>query len=238
MVRARTALFEQVEQRRAYRVIVDQVADRIQRGMLGPGDRLAPENELCAEFGVSRATLREALSALETLGLIQTFRGSRSVVVGELPAPQGPPERSPEPLGAWSPLDMWEARRLIEPGAAALAALRRQPADMDALERALDVYVQKARAGVPRAPYSFDFHLQVARTTQNAAVVSMLSVAMQREPSRWERAFKRMSPGLEAHRNEYLDQHTAIVDAIRAGDVEGAFQAMDTHIITVIQALS
>jgi GntR family transcriptional repressor for pyruvate dehydrogenase complex len=233
-----TDLFVQLDRRRAYRLIVDQVADRIRRRMLLPGDRLAPENELCAEFGVSRATLREALSALEALGLVQTYRGSRSVVLEAPPEPSSAPEQEGGAPAAWSPLDIWEARRLLEPRVAALAALRRQDADLQALEHALEVYVRKGKEGAVRTPYAFDFHLRVAQATQNPAVVSMLTVSSPREPTRWARAMKRLSPGLEAHRGDFVRQHRAIVDAIHAGDADAAFEAMDSHILAIISDLS
>jgi DNA-binding FadR family transcriptional regulator len=133
---------------------------------------------------------------------------------------------------------MWEARRLIEPGAAALAAVRRQTSDLMAMEQALDMYLQKGEQGALRAPYAFDLHLRVAQATQNSAVVSMLTAAAQREPTRWERAMKRMSPILETHRGTYAAQHRAIVDTIRAGQADAAFEAMDSHIQSIIRDLT
>src|SRR2546421_4807243 len=67
--------FAPVRVRRAFEDIIVQLEDAIMDGRLGPGDRLPPERELADVFGVSRTSLREALRALESIGVLEAKRG-------------------------------------------------------------------------------------------------------------------------------------------------------------------
>ena len=69
-------MFKEVKNQRLYLQIVNQIRDLIAKGNLKAGDKLLPERELTEQFGVSRASIREAMSALEILGLIES-RGSQ-----------------------------------------------------------------------------------------------------------------------------------------------------------------
>ncbi|MGH2996648.1 MAG: FadR/GntR family transcriptional regulator, partial [Gaiellaceae bacterium] len=115
--------------------------ERIQRlvdaGAISPGDQLAPERALATQLGVSRTSLRQALTALEALGMVEIRHGSGAYLVATEPekvvlslavtlAEQN--QRLPEAM---------EARMALERFIAGLAASRRTPADLDAARRAL-----------------------------------------------------------------------------------------------------
>ncbi len=113
-----------------YLQIVNQVRNLITKGNLKAGDKLPPERELTVKFGVSRASIREAMSALEILGLIES-RGSQGnfVKVDRVDAPVDGKLMN-ELLKNHSPLEVFEARCEIEPLMGALAAERETLEDL------------------------------------------------------------------------------------------------------------
>src|SRR5215471_21651263 len=107
--------------------VVAYVRDLIERKRLRPGDRLPPERDLAAQIGVSRPTLRMGLHALAAMGCVQSRHGSGTFI------PEGPPALGSEPLSLLAALhdfthaQMYEARRILEVGAAGLAAESAKP---------------------------------------------------------------------------------------------------------------
>src|SRR2546430_2512126 len=107
--------------------VVAHVRHLIDRGALGPGARLPPERELAQRIGVSRPTVRAGLRTLAALGVVRSRRGSGTYI------PEGPPTLGSEALSFLAALhkftadDVHEARRILEVGAAGLAAERATP---------------------------------------------------------------------------------------------------------------
>src|SRR5690242_9756470 len=109
------------------RHLTDQLAERLAARILGdqmrPGDRLPTVDALCADFGVSRTVVREALSRLKAEGLVETRQGSGAFVANEVASrPFRLPAKSPEAADAV--IAVLELRRSVETEAAALAAER------------------------------------------------------------------------------------------------------------------
>ncbi|MGB7447492.1 MAG: FadR/GntR family transcriptional regulator [Ornithinimicrobium sp.] len=125
-------MFESLERSRPMSVrIAEHVVDRIQSGEFPLGMRLPSETELARQFGVSRPSVREALGALQFVGYVDSVRGSGTRVISltpQLDPPTGPPEVTPREV-----LRFFEARLLLEPQVAAMAA--RDP-DLDRLAEA------------------------------------------------------------------------------------------------------
>src|SRR3989454_5658501 len=113
--------------------VVAHVRRLIDHGALGPGARLPPERDLAAQVGVSRPTVRAGLRTLAALGVVRSRRGSGTYI------PEGPPTFGAEALGFLAALhkvtgdDVYEARRLLEVGAAGLAAERATPGQLATL---------------------------------------------------------------------------------------------------------
>src|SRR5919204_6005530 len=127
-----------IKSTRIYQEIVRQVKAMIAEGRLKSGDQLPPERDLAEKFVVSRSSVREALRALESLGLIEIRPGEgtfvRGVSVESLIEPLALVMASQrEAIG-----ELFEARRLLEPGIAALAASRATPEEGSEMDRILD----------------------------------------------------------------------------------------------------
>src|SRR5216684_6927099 len=146
---------EPINSPRIYEEIVRQIRTLISEGKLKSGDRLPPERDLAERFRVSRASVREALRSLQSRGLIEIRAGEgafvRDVSVEALIEPLALvilPHR--EAVG-----ELFEARRILEPAIAALAARRATREEVGEMERILEEQareVAQGRTGMAQAP--------------------------------------------------------------------------------------
>lgn len=199
----------------------------IVEGRISPGDRLPSESALIARHGVSRTVVREAVARLQAEGLIHTRRGSGSFVLV-------PP--SPEHSGTHRPartlqerVELLEFRTAVECEAAALAASRRTPAQLAALETALENF--EAAGGNPAAALGFDyaFHHAVAEASGNpylADALQNLGPAMISMPKERLQA----ATASETNVGPVSAEHRAVLDAVTAGDAMAAAAAMRIHL--------
>lgn len=202
-----------------------------------PGDRLPTERRLADMIGCSRETLRTALATLESEGDIWrrvgqgTFRGR---------APIGQSVRDTILLEATTPVDLMDARCLLEPQVAAAAANRCEKDDIDHLRRrVLEGRAARDRAACERADDAF--HQSVAQVTRNPVLIALLRhlsnmrcrAVWQRE---WDRTYRRV--GVDEFRQLHSDQHHAIVEAIVRGDGPAAYREMAQHLHSVRQAMN
>jgi GntR family transcriptional repressor for pyruvate dehydrogenase complex len=211
--------------------VVRHVAILIEKGGLGPGSQLPPERQLADDVGVSRQTVRAGLQALSGMGVVESRHGSGTFVTA------GPPRLGAEPLGFLAALhgftrdEMFEARRVLEMGAAALAAER---ANGDHLAPMADeVTGMFATLDDPQAFLVHDvrFHRGIAAASGNpviGALVDMVSsLVYERRRLTVQRA-QDLKESAEMHRRIYL--------AIRDRNPEAARRAMGEHLDLARQA--
>lgn len=213
---------ERVPRQRLYEQIAQQLHEYISTAGLVPGDRLPPERELAARLGVSRASLSQALVALEVLGVIRVRHGDGAVIVERpserqvVAALRAHRDRLP---------DVLEARAALEVKLAALAAERRTPADLAAIDTALDGMARDVADGGRGVDGDEQFHAAVT-----AAAHSALLARLMREISdliRETRLESLLQPGRPA---ASLAGHRRIAEAIRVQDPTAAALAMEAHI--------
>jgi GntR family transcriptional repressor for pyruvate dehydrogenase complex len=210
--------------------LVDALGDRIRDGRLAAGQKLPTEAAIMEEFGVSRTVVREAISKLQASGLVATRHGVGTFVVGLGDA--APFRIPPEQLGTLRDvIAVLELRIGVETEAAALAALRRTPDNMAAMRAALAAFVLALEEGRDAVGPDFQFHLEIARATQNRHFAELMnSLGTQIIP----RARLQQAEPLTPERRDYLrrvnGEHDSILDAISAQDPEAARAAMRTHL--------
>jgi DNA-binding FadR family transcriptional regulator len=220
--------FEPIEPRRLFRLIAEQVATMIRRGDLPPGSRLPAERELAARLGVSRPSLREALIALEMEGLVEV-RGGSGVYV-RAPPPPAPLEAADAP----GPFDILEARALLEPECAALAA-RRGAAVRASIGLAFAHVVATRTAGQPDAAADHGFHLAIAEASGNVALARLVGALWRDQAAPLALRLTDLAVST-VRRRDNLAEHAAIADAIAAGDAAAARLAMRRHLAAVRRA--
>lgn len=214
-----------------------QIAD----GLLAPGDRLASVVDLAAQYGVGRSTIREALSALKAVGLLDIRQGGGTFVkaAAEYSGLPHPSERNPEGWvdRAQTLRHVLEVRRVLETGCAAFAARHRSEDDLAAMARILEEMEQQLGDEAASEQADVQFHQAIAAATHNpvlgdlmASLSSRLHDNMKDTRALWFYA-ERSSAEL------LLRDHRAIFEAIAAGDATEASRRMEQHITKVEQVL-
>jgi len=211
--------------------IVTRLLDLIQQRHLGPGDRLPAERELAATMGVSRSSLREALRALTVLGVTEMRHGTGTYVSSLEPDLLVRPLSFVLSLSDGGFDQLFEARKVVEPAIAALAASR---IDEAALDR-LDALTMRAGAVIDDAEAFLMADLELHDAIRQAAGNAILGRFMDSIQALGV-ASRKATGSRRAVREQSLNDHEAIVRALRGHDAEAAADAMHRHLENVERA--
>ncbi|MGE4271672.1 MAG: FadR/GntR family transcriptional regulator [Desulfitobacterium sp.] len=223
-----------IKTRKIYEEIVDQIRDLVARGDLKPGDRLPSERDLVERLQVSRASIREALSALELMGLLEV-RSGEGTFVRKLRS-----ESVVAPL-AWmltmekgTIIELLETRKILEVQAVGIAAERAEVEDIRELSAALDEL--RADLSLPTSDGSSDhrFHYAITRATKNKIMIRLMDtisdlMKYMLKTSRSKLYEGKYTPAL------LFQEHQKIFDAILAKDARVAKDIMLAHLNGVEQ---
>lgn len=220
-----------IKVQRLYLQVAQQLRELIARGTFAAGSRLPSERDLAGQFGVSRPTIREAMIALEIAGLVEVRSGSGVYVLeqGESPASvvgdEGP-----------GPFEILEARKLIEGETCALAAERISDAQLESLQLLLDEMAEENRRETITEQADEKFHCLIAEAAGNSALSAAISWLWRlRNESEISTYFhQRMR---EEGDRPLLEDHQAILDALRRRDAAASRAAMTRHLQRVIEHL-
>jgi GntR family transcriptional repressor for pyruvate dehydrogenase complex len=208
--------------------IVARLLDLIQQRHLGPGDRLPAERELAATMGVSRSSLREALRALTVLGVCEMRHGTGTYVSSLEPDLLVRPLSFVLSLSDGGFDQLFEARKVVEPSMAALAARRIDDATLDRL----DALAMRAAAVVESAEAFLVADMELHDAIRQAAGNAILGRFM--ESIQALGVASRQATGSKRKvRDQSVRDHEAIVAALRARDPSVAADAMHRHIENV-----
>jgi GntR family transcriptional repressor for pyruvate dehydrogenase complex len=213
---------DRVERPRLYEQVVERLLDHVIEQRLRPGDRLPPERDLAERLGVSRATVAQALVALEVLGVIDVQHGNGAVLLyrpssaAVLRGLREHADRLP---------DIVDARIAVETRLAALAAARRTPEDLAAVESALEVMAEDIARGGRGLEGDELFHAAVTAAAHSAVLARLMA-----QISDLVRETRIESLSQEGRPERSLESHRAIARAIRDQDPGEASQAMVEHL--------
>lgn len=203
--------------------VADQIVLAMREGRVQLNDRLPPERELAKRFRVSRPTIREALAALELAGMVESRQGSGTIVVA-----------TSARVAGWGkqilPPQVFEARLVIEPQLAALAAEKRYPEDVTALRETL----HRLEAEFDRtSSYESDLplHHAVARAARNPILQQAMEEALAyTRDELWVDLRRRALVAYEA-RQGHVQEWREIVDFITEGKPDEAASVWRRHLV-------
>lgn len=196
---------------------------RISEGRLSAGDRLPTQADLMKEFGVSRNSIREAISHLQERGLVVTHHGIGTFVAG--PAERIAPLRDADPAGDGACL--CELQLGIESEVAAMAAARRSPESLQAMRMALHELEQAALQGTDATGPEERLHAEFGRACRSAHIRALLEQVVATLVPRWRLhlAGLRRAERLR-HMQQLHARYARVVSAIGEQDGESARHAM------------
>lgn len=204
--------------------IVSQIQHMIVEGKLSVGQRLPNETELSRQFGVSRTSVREALSILESEGVVERHKNGGTFLCKcslekILSAVDIPHECDSELFG-----DLKETRAVVESRIGELACRRADRLDLEKIARALDLMRQSVGRGESGRKADLLFHQCIAMASKNqvlAGIARSLGIAE-------EKIAAEIAPG-SAVRPESPEEHRAIYEAIRDRDPEKCSALIQKH---------
>jgi GntR family transcriptional repressor for pyruvate dehydrogenase complex len=219
-------VYKVVRTSRLYEQIVQQIEESVLNGTLKPGDQLPAERDLAQKLGVSRTAVREAVKTLREKGLVEAYSGRGTFITDgtsqaarqsfDLMIKLGQQEGSPH---------LAELRLILEPGIAALAAVRAGDEDFAAMREAVEVMERAQKDPEAYIEADLDFHLALAEAAGNPLILSLIDsiVGLLRE-----QRIKIFNVEGGPQRGQF--HHKRILEATQHGDPEMARVAMRAHL--------
>ncbi len=216
-------------QDRLYQDLARSLLEELASGRYPVGARLPAERELAMTYNVSRPTVREAMIALEVQGLVEVKVGS-GAYVRRLPGKEDIPGFN------ITAFELTEARLIFEGEAAALAASQITDDEVAEIARLVEAIAQENLQpnGAERADR--DFHLAIARATRNTAIYNAIEHLWELRSTSPEAALLH-EKARTANIKPVVDEHTAVLTALRSRDPAAARAAMRAHLSQVIDSL-
>lgn len=229
--------FQKITPRKIYEEIAEQLKTHILDGGWKSGDRLPSTKELSEQFQVGRSTMREALSALKAMGLIEIRHGDGCFVRSVEAADIRMPEFDTRLLSREAIFELLEARIALEVSNASLAARRRTEADLTAFRELLQG--MRDQLGNESFGESSDlaFHRLLAEAAHNTILVRLLETIASQLEAAIKEARRIQLYGNQEVALRLLGEHEAIFAAIEQQDAHAAESRMRTHLAHVEGAL-
>ncbi|MGD8188422.1 FadR/GntR family transcriptional regulator [Brevibacillus ginsengisoli] len=218
-------MLDSSQERKAYEGILLQIHEIMQRENLRPGDKLPSERDLSEALGAGRSSVREALRALELLGLIETRRGEGTFLRNYRQ------NRLIDILGyfilrdAKTKKDLVEMRKILELEAVRLACRRASAKHFEEMERILAVAWERVERGEIPMEEDYQFHRVICRSSRNSVLHRIWAPLIE-----YSESVRNSSLSREGRARVALEEHREIMLAIREGEEEKAVAHMRAHL--------
>jgi len=218
-------VLDSTQDRKVYEGILLQIHQIIQEQNLRPGDKLPSERELSEKLGAGRSSVREALRALELLGLIETRRGEGTFLKHYRH------NRLIDILGffilrdAKTKKDLIEMRRMLELDAVRLACRRATDKHFEEMERILAIAEERVERGEVPTEEDYQFHRVICRSSRNSILHRIWTPLVE-----YSNSVRIESLSREGRARTAVMEHRQIMEAIREGNVNVAVERMRHHL--------
>ena len=216
--------FSPVSNSKLYIQIYTQIRDAIMKGSFSVGDKLPSEKELCQMFNVSRVPVREALSALELSGLVESVHGA-GVYVKQINVVNN------DWVHEIDPQEIIRVRQILEPEVAREAAKNISDLERTRLIEILDRFHHEAVQEVYSEKTDEDFHLCLARASGNQLFVVLYEMIWKAMEQKMWHMIQERTIESEFYRQGNYDEHVQIGNAILDGNAEAAYEMMKQHML-------
>lgn len=224
---------KQVKPKKIYEEVADQLKAAILSGRFLPGDKLPSVRELSEQLSVGQPSVREAITSLKAIGLLEIHQGEGTFVA------QYESEDLISKIQGYAMLNkkdvenLYEVRRILEVGAAGLAAKHRTEAALAKIKEAV-AQMERSITNGDGELHDWAFHFAIAEATQNPVLVTLMESISERTKQFLRNAREALfNIGFE----KILLQHEAVLNAIEAQDAARAQEAMIQHLNYVEQKI-
>jgi len=220
-----------VRRKKVYTEIVEQIQGLVKKGTLKKGDKLPPERILAEQLGVSRPPLREAMAALEILGVIESRGGKGNFIVNIFDSAYSM-QQFKELEQQKSPFELLEARKVVEVEVAGFAAEKASSDDI----RELASIVRRTEKAVNDISEFMElnrlFHLGIAVATNNTVLYQMMEYIVDELSKKLWIKLDEKTLVLPGRTEKYFHQHRKILEAIKAKDKAKTRKATLHHLVS------
>ena len=227
--------FKAIKHVRTYLEIVEQISQMIRTEQLLPGEKLPAERALAVELGIGRQCLREALSVLEVLGLIEVKKGCGTFVRDDALATLTAKELDIDEIG--DPFALLEARKALEPQVAFMAAKMAQPQDLAEMDEIIAEMDEILNRGEHASDQDKRLHVVIARASRNPVFHKLVNEIIANMGKRLWLTLKEKSLQVSGRNERYQEEHIKLVEAIRQGNARQAEKLMIQHLQGIEQDL-
>ncbi len=216
---------------------MEQIKELINEGKLKPGDKLPPEQVLAEQFGASRPSVREALSALEILGLTERKAGIGNIIKTNNLVKNINEQEIRELEKEESPFELLEARKVLEGEIASLASQKGSLEDISMIENSLKK-MEKELGNIPKMMETDrEFHINIAKAAHNNFLFFMMLKMDDLLKERLWVNMKKKTWNLPGYPEKYIKEHKEILHAIKNRDEKGSRRAIYFHLTGVGEGL-
>ena len=208
-------------------VVVAHIRDLIEKGLVRPGDKLPAERDLAVQIGVSRPTVRVGLRALAAMGIVESRHGSGTYI------PDGPPALGSQSLSLLAALhgftreEMYDARRVLEVGAAGMAAEHATPDQLATIADEVTNLFATLDDPLVFLVHDIRFHRAVADASGNPIIVALVEMV---SALYYDRRRETAEQASDRDLREAAELHRRIYQAIRGRNSQAARNAMNEHL--------
>lgn len=220
-------MFETIENKKISQIVIEQIQGMIMRGELKDGDKLPPERELTQTLNIGRPALREALKALEVIGVIESRHGQGNFVVNNTENSVFKPLSLSFKLSNGNIEEILELRRLIEDYTVKQAAILSDEKEVERLREIHNAMIN-AETTEQKSQYDKQFHYEIAKISKNILINSLLESTSYLFDSFINKTV-RMSFFGEDSIDKIYEEHLRIIEAIEKHDDKEAAKRMQIH---------
>jgi GntR family transcriptional repressor for pyruvate dehydrogenase complex len=219
-------------------IIAEQIVNKIRSGEYPKGSKLPPERAIAEQMGVGRPSVREAISALQIAGILESRPGDGTYVQHRNDTENLAGRAFDVLEESDSPLQILQARKALEIGVAQLAITEATDADLRLIQSALEEKIEKGKDGQYQEylRYGKKFHLAIAQATKNPVIQRMMDNLLNASQQPLSVSMRQRFYEEDSRRiAQMLENHLKIVDAIMARDTDQVIAAMEEHFTLLIE---
>ncbi|MED4692825.1 FadR/GntR family transcriptional regulator [Peribacillus frigoritolerans] len=230
-------VYKKIKPKKIYEEVSDELYEMIRSGSLKPGEQLDSIQQLAENFQVGRPAIREALSALSSMGLIEIKQGEGTFVKTFDPAIMNHPLSAALLMDQDTIKHLLEVRKILESGTAEVAAKKRTEENLIELKDMLFNMEKVSDDEELSDKADISFHVAVANASQNELLITLMNHVSELMTEKMRDIRRAALYSEEMTLKQLYQQHVRIYDAIAAQDEDGARSAMLFHLQSVEESL-